>query len=190
MEAGIHIYSLSDPRTGQIRYVGKALNPFHRIRKHLCDKRSSHKTNWIQSLLCIGLKPSIDILETVPEGEWQEAERFWIAYLRFLGCPLTNLDNGGWGVAKLTPEIRRKMSQSRTGLKASEAARRNISAALKGRKLSSEHAAKAAEASKMLGKRHSEETRRKMSAAQKGRTFTIEQRRRISESAKARWARA
>ncbi len=31
------------------------------------------------------------------DSEWVQAERFWISTLRFLGCPLLNVSNGGEG---------------------------------------------------------------------------------------------
>ena len=50
-----HIYSLSDPNTGEIRYVGKTYNQLRkRLYSHLNECKTgnkSHKINWIKSLL-------------------------------------------------------------------------------------------------------------------------------------------
>jgi hypothetical protein len=37
------IYALCDPRTLEVRYVGKADNPYKRYCRHLIDKENTHK---------------------------------------------------------------------------------------------------------------------------------------------------
>ncbi len=98
----VSIYTLADPRTpDNIRYVGKTCKSIKdRWGGHVEEARSGKKTyrhNWIRELLTQGLKPVANLLESVPASDWQEAERFWIEYLRFLGFRLTNLTRGGEG---------------------------------------------------------------------------------------------
>lgn len=72
-----------------------------------------------------GLQPEIVIVEEFDESiELNEAEIFWIAYLRGIGCDLTNMTDGGGGTRGLEPwckgkelseEHRRKISQSNKG---------------------------------------------------------------------------
>jgi len=102
--ARVFIYTLADPVTREVRYVGKAINLENRLRRHIYTAASSieqnHKTNWLKSLRAKGLKPIIEALEEIiepTEAQWQEAERFWIEYLRVLGFKLTNLVAGGYG---------------------------------------------------------------------------------------------
>ena len=57
----VFIYSLSDPRTGEIRYVGKTVNLKRRLYGHLYDDEKTHKSAWIKSLKRLGLKPQLDI---------------------------------------------------------------------------------------------------------------------------------
>lgn len=122
----MRIYGLIDPRTKEIRYVGKSDNPVKRLRRHLGKKniqKSFHAARWLRSLVEIGLKPEIAILEVVSGGEnWEDRERHWIAYLRSEGCDLTNTSPGGEGGA----------TYGRLGKKNSEEHKRNCSLARKG----------------------------------------------------------
>ncbi|MBY9039463.1 hypothetical protein K7461_29235, partial [Pseudomonas fluorescens] len=60
--------------------------------------RDRHLYNWWRSLMETGCQPELEVLEIVPSGsDWIEAEQFWIAYYRFIGCDLVNLCDGGQG---------------------------------------------------------------------------------------------
>ena len=161
----VFIYSLSDPINSEVRYVGKTTNMKKRLRDHLRDRRNNYKTSWISSLLNDGKLPIIESLEEVEgadESVWQEAERFWITSLRFLGCRLVNLVDGGIGGINPSAETRLKHSL-----------------AMKGKKKSPEHIAKliafrntpeykARQSDLSRGRKHSKEMRQKMSAARIG----------------------
>ena len=67
------IYTLSDPITGLVRYVGKTRNPKQRIRNHLGKRENNHKGNWIESLRRQGLEPVVNFIDEVPTEEWS----FW-----------------------------------------------------------------------------------------------------------------
>lgn len=123
-----HIYGLIDPRTGECRYVGKANNPERRLRDHLRTPFNTHKYAWLTNLLKAGLRPTIQILEEVQTSVWQEAECFWIAYMKFMGADLTNSTIGGDGLNP-TPEMAAKM---RAGCQEPER-RRKISSYAKAR---------------------------------------------------------
>jgi hypothetical protein len=70
------IYSLSDPITGEIRYIGKANNPKKRILDHVRENKTSnrsHKISWIKSLIVKDLLPIVEIVDEVPKLDWE----FW-----------------------------------------------------------------------------------------------------------------
>jgi hypothetical protein len=90
------VYSLSDPRTDQVRYVGITGNLKRRFRNHLNCFDRTHRACWIKSLTSIGLKPIIVILEQV-DRYFDDAERAWILGFRQAGADLTNLTDGGDG---------------------------------------------------------------------------------------------
>ena len=145
----VFIYALCDPRTFEVRYVGKSNNPYLRLRwGHLRDKNSTHKVHWIQYLLKIGLKPTIQILEQCEESIWQDRERFCISFHKNVcKCALTNETEGGDGIP-MTREVRKKLSNAakkrryteeeknirrtlRIGCKMSEESKKKISIAMK-----------------------------------------------------------
>lgn len=99
----INIYTLTDPRTGDVRYVGKTKqNLSDRLQSHLADTRKgirSHKVSWLRQLRSVGLIPVIEILDEVPDDEWKFWERFWIQQIRAWGFNLTNTLGGGEGLS-------------------------------------------------------------------------------------------
>lgn len=89
-----YIYTLSDPNTNEVRYVGKTINIKRRYKQHLYDKRqTSHKHSWITSLKKIGLKPIMIIIEECNNDNWEEREIYWISKYN----NLTNNKLGGNG---------------------------------------------------------------------------------------------
>lgn len=96
------IYTLSDPRTGQVRYVGKTGQELQRrLRGHIEKSRNLknkwHVACWIRNLTSEGLSPIIETIRVVEDQYIDETEVFCIAeYLR-LGCDLTNGTKGGDG---------------------------------------------------------------------------------------------
>ena len=89
------IYALTDPRTEQVRYIGKAGNAEARLKQHLKERRGYPKDCWIKSLIGDGCSPGVFVIEEVLEGDWVEAEIFWIAYFKSIGANLLNLAEGG-----------------------------------------------------------------------------------------------
>lgn len=93
----VYIYGLKDPITEKIRYVGKAQTPRRRLTVHLHRAKAykTHVYQWIRSLLRLGLRPDLVILEEVEHQFWPEAEKKWIAYFKRNGNYLTNATDGG-----------------------------------------------------------------------------------------------
>ena len=93
------IYSLCDPNTKEIRYIGKANNIQYRLWSHIHeaknDLRNMHKCNWIKSLLKEGKKPIIEIIEEVSVDYWKDSEIYWISQLKAWGFNLINKTSGG-----------------------------------------------------------------------------------------------
>lgn len=139
MAIAVSIYGLVDPRSNELRYVGKtSSDPLARVRTHLCRtslKPKRHISRWLTGLLADGHKPEVFVIELVDEAEWQDAERFWIAYFRSLGARLVNITDGGEGVSgyRFSPERREEMRLRYTGRVFDEEWRRRISEAKKGK---------------------------------------------------------
>jgi NUMOD3 motif len=182
------IYSLHDPVSGDVRYIGKTHHPLHkRLKSHLRetrrpDRAHGRKNRWINSLILQGLMPRICLVEQVPIGkDWEEYEKLWIAkYRALLAGTLLNHMSGGQngppkGCAK-SPETRQKIAASLTGRKSTRVGYKHSPSTLQ----------KMAEARK--GRRLSPEHRRNLTLARLGKKRTPEQRQKMSEIAKRRVA--
>lgn len=98
------IYVLKDPRTGQVRYVGKTINALKsRLMEHIREafditgnSFASKKCKWIRALYENGNLPSMEQIDYCTTG-WQEKERHWIAFYRQEYPDLTNVLDGGEG---------------------------------------------------------------------------------------------
>ena len=97
------IYGLVDPITDELRYIGRSSSGLARPRQHhqpsmLRKSDQGYCGNWVRTLITQNLKPEIIIIEEF-QGNIQlnDAEEFWIAYYKGLGCRLTNLTVGGAG---------------------------------------------------------------------------------------------
>lgn len=168
-----YIYALVDPRTQLIRYVGKTNNLATRLRRHRTENGRSLRHCWLGELRELGLQPRLLVLQLV-SGDWQAAEKKWIARLRAEGHDLFNVNKGGTGASgsapteetrarisegvrkawqkhprKLSKEHRDKFCYSRLGAKQTEQTRRKIGNGNR-------------------GKKRSEETRKRISAARRG----------------------
>lgn len=86
----IHIYGLSDPRDGQLRYIGQTSAPKTRYAQHLSLKNKDKKSLWVAELRLLGLKPEMFLIEEITSGEHLVTEQFWINYFRMLGANLLN----------------------------------------------------------------------------------------------------
>jgi NUMOD3 motif len=201
------IYGLVDPRTDEVRYIGKSMIcPWGRYRKHLfealSENKAGHKCNWIRHLDGIGLRPKLLIIEQeVEEDEINDRERWWVLFGRSCGWDLTNGTTGGEGSVRWSSDSKENLRQALRGRQFSEAhiealrkastGRRHspetiakIVAKNKGRKLSPEH--REAFSQYWTGKTHSDEHRRKVSEAKKGTKLSAEARQKISDAAKNR----
>lgn len=89
-----HIYTLSDPGTQEVRYVGLSQNAHKRLAMHLLNpgKQDSPKNQWVQELLKDGTAPILSIIET-PETrkEAEDREAYWIQYYLKSHAPLFNI---------------------------------------------------------------------------------------------------
>lgn len=95
-----YIYGLVDPRTDELRYVGKSNDPVRRTYNHITDakKKFTYRDRWIKQLLDLGLKPKLEILEDgIKDKDWNEIERWWIFMAKACGHRLTNGTEGGTG---------------------------------------------------------------------------------------------
>lgn len=126
----VYIYTLTDPRTGLVKYVGKTNDPAYRLRKHLTEKNNTYKCQWVKGLKALGLQPILEIIDECSLSDWEQKERFYIRLYKAIGANLVNTLPGGEGGAtmlgkKLTKEQREKIAASKLGKINSGAAKSN-----------------------------------------------------------------
>lgn len=94
------IYTLADPDTLAVRYVGKtSLSIKRRLKLHLDSpkRETNYRTNWIKSILN---KDKIPLLEIIDECKWKDSQKleiYWISQFKTWGFKLVNLTDGGEG---------------------------------------------------------------------------------------------
>lgn len=164
---------MADPRTGEIRYVGVTFRGMRRLAEHISRTRSGgrcYRECWIRSLLNVGLKPTYQVVQSGCGDGWQEAERSLIAEFR-RSHRLVNLTDGGEGLPGYipTPELRRKWSAMRKGVKYAP----GRVPAMKGRSHTPESREKIRIAG--MGRKHTTESKAKLSMARKGKNLSPEQ---------------
>lgn len=72
-----YIYYLVDPRTKEVKYVGKTKNPGARYKQHMSklDKTMTPKKRWLLDLFSKGLKPKMTIAMVV-DIDGREEEQY------------------------------------------------------------------------------------------------------------------
>jgi Helix-turn-helix domain len=92
LTGGATIYALTDPDSGEVRYVGVSKSAWRRYASHLLMmKGSSDRVAWIQSLHQQRKVPMLKILEeNIPAEHATSRERWGIRHYRNQGIVLVN----------------------------------------------------------------------------------------------------
>ena len=210
------IYTLKNPRTNEVRYVGwTSRTANRRMNQHIQDaviRAKCHRTKWILSLLSVGIRPVMEVVESGSGEGWAEAERLWIASFRANGARLVNATEGGEGtlgyVMKPEDVARRSKAARDRGHKLSPERLKNLIEAARafnrGRKWTNERRAASAQSRKGIPRTPeaienmkaaaklrdfrdvSPEARAKMSAARRLRVTTEETRAKMSAAHQGR----
>jgi group I intron endonuclease len=166
MERTYSIYSLNEPNSEIVRYVGFSYNPNKRYEEHLRENHICYKRNWVKSLKNENQLPLLYIIEDgLTKDEALQKEIHYIKLFKSAGARLTNSTIGGeapMANKKHTEETKAKMSEDRKGEKNAFYGKK-MSKELK-EKLSLCHKGKP---SWSKGKRFTEEHKLKLSLAKK-----------------------
>ena len=113
----VFIYSLEDPETKEIRYIGKTVQKLEkRLTAHIYESkhRKNHKCNWINKLNKNGNNPTIKLIDIVSEDDWEFWEMYWIERFKSWGFNLVNHTPGGEGY-RHSKETKEKIRQANSG---------------------------------------------------------------------------
>lgn len=93
------VYALIDPRTSEAKYIGLTrLRLDKRLNGHLSTGASVAVSKWVEELSIFNIKPEIlSVEENVSEADANEAETFWINYMKVLGAKLLNVQKESQG---------------------------------------------------------------------------------------------
>lgn len=154
----VFIYSLENPKTKEVRYIGKTIQKLEkRLTAHVYESkhRKNHKCNWINKLIRENVKPKIKLIDTVSEDNWEFWETYWIEQFKTWGFKLVNQTPGGEGY-KHSDETKEKISIANSGKNHyfygknhTKESKEKISKSLKGNQYAK-------------GFKHSEETKKKV----------------------------
>jgi hypothetical protein len=118
------IYSLIDPRTGKVRYIGKTGKKLSsRVNRHIKDAAKinrSHLHRWLKTVADAGLRPIASVVQECLPGMMDACEREWIAKGRAKGWDLVNATDGGENGVKAEHVNRRIAKISREAWKRPE----------------------------------------------------------------------
>lgn len=109
------IYTLSDPRTNQIRYVGKTVKSLkERLSNHVCLRKNevNYRTNWIKSILKSGNVPIINQIDCTIWSKSQDLEIYWIKKFKDEGYSLVNSTKGGEGCVGVKKSLETRLKNS------------------------------------------------------------------------------
>lgn len=116
----IRIYSLNDPITSEVRYVGRTSNTLKaRLGEHVAkcySNHNTHKKNWIASLALKGMAPTISLIKEL-NCSWEESHAIEILTINEYfekGCKLVNLldkGSGSYGITSERPMSRKAILQ-------------------------------------------------------------------------------
>jgi hypothetical protein len=122
------IYSLSDPLTKEIVYIGKTKNPKKRFKDH-CRIDLRNRCNldkWKNKIISQGFIPEMEIIEEVICENVNDREKFYIDFYLSSGSKLLNMTEGGDGLQNPSEEVRKKIGEKSRGRKMSDYVRKKI----------------------------------------------------------------
>lgn len=196
------VYTLSDPRTEKVRYVGCTIDPARRFKAHLSvttagreNPINRQKARWISGLMSQGREPVMTIVERGPLDREAavKAERKWIKEYRSKGMKLFNSRYAADYPKPVSEAVRLRQSLSAQARAQREGEQERLAAISRkaakerrGTSMNPEAVRRQVEARKRNGKTWTEEARARQAANNTGKTHSDETRRKTSEANKGR----
>lgn len=113
------IYTLSEPNTTTVRYVGLTGDPTTRLAAHLSGHKvlkKSHRRHWLNKLKVNGLVPTMRVVGIARDAvEASALECYWIRFYKERGYSLVNYTKGGGNPVYWDAAARERHSSLRKG---------------------------------------------------------------------------
>jgi len=160
----IIIYTLSDPITKEVRYIGKTkCSIIKRLNHHINKSKNNpttHRDRWVKSLLTKNMFPTIEIIDE----DIIDYESFWISQFILWGFNLTNMTSGGEGRSdyKMSNSTKLKIGLANKGNKHTDESKNRMSQSKKGIKWGDDLKRKEKHRKSLLGRKVSQETKNKI----------------------------
>lgn len=108
------IYGLVDPRTKLVCYVGLSSRGLRRPKQHRVGRKDDGQLcqAWLRNLAEAGLSFDVAVLAYTTQEQLTHDERWWIAFGRACGWPLTNMNEGGSKPRELHPLTRERLREN------------------------------------------------------------------------------
>ena len=84
------IYTISEPATNEVVYVGKTTNLELRIKTHLQASHNSKLASWIKELSANGIIPKFTVVDNCEDDDSVFFEKKWIKFYKALGFKFFN----------------------------------------------------------------------------------------------------
>lgn len=95
-----YIYTISDPITNNVFYVGATVNIEQRAKQHMSSSISYRCTETIQEIMEKGNLPLFTVLE-IAYDDWRDIEKKWIYHFIEKGEPMLNKEMEWYNKQKL-----------------------------------------------------------------------------------------
>jgi hypothetical protein len=96
LQSNSFIYSLVDPITLEVRYIGQTTCGYQRYKDHCKISENdgdSYRANWLRSLIKKDLKPILSVLKYTDDLDYWE--KYFISVFANSGAKLVNAESGG-----------------------------------------------------------------------------------------------
>ena len=111
-----YIYTLSDPTSNEIKYIGKTKNIKNRLNSHMTPSNLKNtwtaKSKWLKHLKNNNLKPIIETLDTGNKNNIDDLEIYWISQFKTWGFNLKNETEGGISPIKKGDKLKKTHIES------------------------------------------------------------------------------
>ncbi len=120
----VYIYTLSDPDTSTVMYVGQTIEPSKRFSQHMNPGKEKYKKEkWVRSLINQGKKPVMTVIDECEPDKANEVEQSWIYCHTLLRRQVLLNETDSWFGGQYYAKVRRHIYDNWSVVKPNEQAK-------------------------------------------------------------------